>query len=167
MIYLALIAVVEAVVYQRRYRSATHGGPLEAAWWALCTCVLRFAAPLLGVSEFFRGGDPVLLTAVYAVPAALATWAMRWWELRRTRAMLRRVWGEPITSLADDLSVMRARVYDNWGMDGQEAKMRVRVIDPPVGDRVTFTTFLADQEKADAEKHSASRIGPTNTEGGA
>lgn len=83
MIYLALIAVVEAVVYQRRYRSATHGGPLEAAWWALCTCVLRFAAPLLGVSEFFRGGDPVLLTAVYAVPAALATWAMRAWELTR------------------------------------------------------------------------------------
>ena len=83
MIYLALIAVIEAVVYQRRYRSATHGGPLEAAWWALCTCVLRFAAPLLGVSEFFRGGDPVLLTAVYAVPAALATWAMRAWELTR------------------------------------------------------------------------------------
>lgn len=82
MIYLALIAVIEAVVYQRRYRSATHGGPIEAAWWALCTCVLRFAAPLLGVSEFFKGGDPVLLTTVYAVPAALATWAMRWWELR-------------------------------------------------------------------------------------
>ncbi|MFO0833678.1 MAG: hypothetical protein U0638_01805 [Phycisphaerales bacterium] len=83
MIYLALIAVIEAVVYQRRYRSATHGGPLEAAWWALCTCVLRFAAPLLGVAEFFKGGDPVILTAVYAVPAAIATWAMRWCELRR------------------------------------------------------------------------------------
>ena len=103
MIYLALIAVIEAVVYQRRYRSATHGGPIEAAWWALCTCVLRFAAPLLGVSEFFRGGDPVLLTAVYAVPAALATWAMRWWELR------------PCSKLG---------------------------------------AFLADQERADAEKHT-------------
>lgn len=87
MIYLALIAVIEAVVYQRRYRSATHGGPLEAAWWALCTCVLRFAAPLLGVSEFFRGGDPVLLTAVYAVPAAIATWAMRAWELKPTPSL--------------------------------------------------------------------------------
>jgi len=82
MIYLSLIAVIEAVVYQRRYRSATCGGPFEAAWWALLTCVLRFAAPLLGVSEFFRGGDPILLTAAYAVPAAMATWVVRWWELR-------------------------------------------------------------------------------------
>jgi len=116
MIYLALIAVIEAVVYQRRYRSATHGGPIEAAWWALCTCVLRFAAPLLGVSEFFRGGDPVLLTAVYAVPAAIATGLVRWWELK------------PTASLND---------------------------------------FISSQERADAAKFSASRIGPTNTERGA
>jgi len=68
-------------------RSATHGGPIEAAWWALCTCVLRFAAPLLGVSEFFRGGDPVLLTAVYAVPAAIATGLVRWWELKPTASL--------------------------------------------------------------------------------
>lgn len=167
MIYLALIAVVEAVVYQRRYRSATHGGPLEAAWWALCTCVLRFAAPLLGVSEFFRGGDPVLLTAVYSVPAAIATGLVRWWELRSERRAAPIPFPTDTDGFVRDCEAKRNEIMASFGLPACTFKPFSAWSDPPAGDRVTLNGFLADQEKADAEKHSASRIGPTNTEGGA
>lgn len=41
MIHLALIAVVEAVVLQARYRSAVVGGPFAAAWWTFAACAGR------------------------------------------------------------------------------------------------------------------------------
>ena len=83
MIYLALIAVIEAVVYQRRYRSATHGGPIEAAWWTLATQALSVVWLAIGVGELMHGSDLVLVIAAYGFPASVAVGVMRAWEKKR------------------------------------------------------------------------------------
>ena len=113
MIWLSLIAVVEAVVYQSRYRSAVVGGPFTAAWWTFATQALRVVWLATGVGELMHGSDLVLVIAAYGFPAAVAVGVMRAIETRRG---------------------------------------------------LTLNRFLSDQERADAEKWSASRIGPTNTE---
>ena len=88
MIWLALIGVVEAVVYQSRYRSAVVGGPFAAAWWTLCTQALRVAWLAIGVGELMRGADPVLVIAAYGFPAAAAVGVMRASERRGPRITL-------------------------------------------------------------------------------
>lgn len=77
MIYLALIAVVEAVVLQARYRSAVVGGPFAAAWWTFATCAVRVLWLALGVSAFLAGSDVVLVIAAYGFPAAATVGVMR------------------------------------------------------------------------------------------
>lgn len=83
MIWLALIGVVEAVVYQARYRSAVVGGPFTAAWWTLATQALRVVWLALGVSAFLAGADLVLVIAAYGFPAAIAVGVMRAMEVKR------------------------------------------------------------------------------------
>ena len=124
MIWLAVIAVVEAVVYQARYRSAVLGGPFAAAWWTFATQALRVAWLAIGVGEFMHGADLVLVIAAYGFPTAIAAGVMRAIDQRRERR-------------------------DHFG---DIAKM------------VGLNRFVSDQERADAEKHGASRLGPTNTE---
>lgn len=82
MIALSLIAIVEGVVYQARYRSAVHGGPFSAAWWTFATCAVRVVWLALGVGEIMRGGDVVYVIAAYSFPAAAATGIMRAMEER-------------------------------------------------------------------------------------
>lgn len=83
MIWLALIAVVEAVVYQSRYRSEVLGGPFTAAWWTFATQALRVVWLALGVSAFLAGADLVLVIAAYGFPAAVTVGVMRAWEKKR------------------------------------------------------------------------------------
>lgn len=77
MISLALIAVVEAVVLQARYRSAVLGGPFAAAWWTFATCAVRVLWLVIGVGELMHGSDLVYVIAAYSFPAAAATGVMR------------------------------------------------------------------------------------------
>ena len=88
MIYLALIAVIEAVVYQARYRSAVLGGPFTAAWWTLATQALRVVWLAIGVGELMRGADLVLVIAAYGFPAAATVGVMR--SIEQRRGMTRR-----------------------------------------------------------------------------
>lgn len=81
MIWLALIGVVEAVVYQSRYRSAVVGGPFAAAWWTLATQALRVIWLAIGVGEFMHGADVVYVIAAYSFPAAAATGGVWTYEL--------------------------------------------------------------------------------------
>ena len=83
MIWLALIAVIEAVVYQARYRSAVLGGPFTAAWWTFATQALRVVWLAIGVGELMHGSDLVLVIAAYGFPAAAAVGVMRAWEKKR------------------------------------------------------------------------------------
>lgn len=83
MIWLALIGVVEAVVYQARYRSAVLGGPFTAAWWTFATQAMRVVWLSLGVSAFLAGADLVLVIAAYGFPAAIAVGVMRAMEVKR------------------------------------------------------------------------------------
>ena len=83
MIWLALIGVVEAVVYQSRYRSAVVGGPFAAAWWTLATQALRVVWLAIGVGELMHGSDLVLVIAAYGFPASVAVGVMRAWEKKR------------------------------------------------------------------------------------
>ena len=83
MIWLAVISVVEAVVYQARYRSAVLGGPFTAAWWTLATQALRVVWLAVGVGELMHGSDPVLVIAAYGFPAAVTVGVMRAMETRR------------------------------------------------------------------------------------
>lgn len=83
MIWLAFIAVVEAVVYQSRYRSAVVGGPFSAAWWTLATQALRVVWLAIGVGELMRGSDLVYVIAAYGLPAAATVGVMRAIEQRR------------------------------------------------------------------------------------
>ena len=83
MIWLALIAVVEAVVLQARYRSAVVGGPFVAAWWTFATQALRVAWLAIGVGELMHGADLVLVIAAYGFPAAFAVGVMRAMEKKR------------------------------------------------------------------------------------
>ena len=83
MIWLALIGVVEAVVYQARYRSAVLGGPFTAAWWTLATQALRVVWLAIGVGEIMRGADVVYVIAAYGFPAAVTVGIMRVIEQRR------------------------------------------------------------------------------------
>lgn len=83
MIWLSLIGVVEAVVYQARYRSAVVGGPWQAAWWTLATQALRVVWLAIGVGELMHGADLVLVIAVYGFPAAIAVGVMRAMDQRR------------------------------------------------------------------------------------
>lgn len=83
MIYLALIAVVEAVVLQARYRSAVVGGPFTAAWWTFATCAVRVLWLALGVGEIMHGSDVVLVIAAYGFPAAVCVGVMRAMEVKR------------------------------------------------------------------------------------
>ncbi len=135
MMLLALCGVVEAVVYQFRYRSAVVGRPSAAAGWAFMLAVLRVLWTVLGVSAWMNGERVWVVCAAYAVPVALATWAARWFDARRHRRM----------------------VFCSGGWTDHRSG-------PPA---VKLSDFVNDQERADAEKFSASRIGPTNTERGA
>lgn len=83
MIWLAVIGVVEAVVYQSRYRSAVLGGPFTAAWWTFATQATRVAWMLLGVKQWMAGADPVLIVACYGLPSAAAVGVVRAIETRR------------------------------------------------------------------------------------
>lgn len=83
MIHLALIAVVEAVVLQARYRSAVVGGPFAAAWWTFAACAVRVLWLALGIGEIVRGSDVVYVIAAYSFPAAAATGVMRAIEVKR------------------------------------------------------------------------------------
>jgi len=83
MIWLALIAVIEAVVYQARYRSAVLGGPFTAAWWTFATQALRVVWLSIGVGEIMRGADVVYVIAAYGFPAAVTVGVMRVIEQRR------------------------------------------------------------------------------------
>lgn len=83
MIFLALIAVVEAVVLQARYRSAVVGGPFTAAWWTFATQALRVVWLAVGVGELMHGADLVLVIAAYGFPAAVAVGVMRAMEKNR------------------------------------------------------------------------------------
>lgn len=85
MISLALIAVVEAIVLQARYRSAVVGGPFVAAWWTFATQALRVVWLSLGVSAFLAGSDVVLVIAAYGFPAAATVGVMRAMEEKRQR----------------------------------------------------------------------------------
>lgn len=134
MMLLALCGVLEAVVYQFRYRSAVVGRPSAAAGSAFLLAVLRVLWTVLGVSAWMGGQRVWVVCAAYAVPVALATWAARWFDSRRHRRMVNSY---------------------GWNFD-------TRPMWYPR--RVTLNQFVTDQERADAEKHSASRIGPTNTE---
>ncbi|MBL8757516.1 MAG: hypothetical protein JNK35_03690 [Phycisphaerae bacterium] len=83
MIWLALIGVVEAVVYQSRYRSAVVGGPFTAAWWTFSTQALRVVWLALGVGELMHGSDLVYVIAAYGFPAAATVGIMRAMEVKR------------------------------------------------------------------------------------
>lgn len=83
MIWLAIIGVVEAVVYQARYRSAVLGGPFAAAWWTFATQALRVVWLAIGVGELMHGSDLVLVIAAYGFPAAVTVGVMRAMEKKR------------------------------------------------------------------------------------
>lgn len=143
MIWLALIAVVEAIVYQARYRSAVLGGPFVAAWWTLLTQTLRVAWLAIGVGELMHGADLVLVIAAYGFPAAIAVGVMRAMEHRREHRPALWATDNPNPAPAGSPPISQVRPHATFTM---------------------FNSFLVDQERADAEKWSASRIGPTNTE---
>ena len=86
MIWLALIGIIEAVVYQARYRSAVVGGPFTAAWWTFCTQATRVVWMLLGVKQWMAGADPVLIVACYGLPSALAVGVVRAIERRKVQS---------------------------------------------------------------------------------
>ena len=81
MALLLLIGVVEAVVYQGRYR-ATHGSALAATWYTLLVCLLRTAWLALGVSAILRE-QWIEASLIYAVPAAVVTGLVRAREIKK------------------------------------------------------------------------------------
>jgi hypothetical protein len=83
MIWLALIGMVEAVVYQARYRSAVLGGPFAAAWCTFAIQALRVVWLAIGVGELMHGSDLVLVIAAYGFPAAVTVGVMRAMEKKR------------------------------------------------------------------------------------
>jgi uncharacterized protein (DUF983 family) len=81
LVLLAAVAVLEAVVYQNRYR-ATHGTPVAAGLWTFAVCVLRVAFVAMGVSAAMSGEHWLGVVLAYAVPAAIVTGLVRAREIK-------------------------------------------------------------------------------------
>lgn len=111
LLLLAIVGAVEAVVYQGRYR-ATHGSVLAAGFTTSLVCVLRVAFVTLGVAAVMREQWAWAIVA-YAVPAAIVTAAVRWFELRRERANMDKLWGwgQDLDPREDLQRMLRASAY--------------------------------------------------------
>lgn len=73
---LALLGVAEAVVILLRCKSAVEPGPLRSAFWTLMTCILRVVFVQMGISAAMDGLPMAVAIAAYALPAAVATFAV-------------------------------------------------------------------------------------------
>lgn len=75
-IKLALLGVAEAAVLLLRCKSAVEPGALRSAFWTFLTCVLRVIFVQTGISAVIDGMPIHLAVAAYALPAAVATFAV-------------------------------------------------------------------------------------------
>lgn len=73
---LALLGVAEAVVILLRCKSAVEPGPTRSAFWTFMTCVLRVVFVQMGITASLDGMPILVAVAAYALPAAVATFAV-------------------------------------------------------------------------------------------
>lgn len=73
---LALLGTAEAAVLLLRCKSAVEPGALRSAFWTFCTCVLRVVFVQMGVTAILDGMPLHVAIAAYAIPAAVATFAV-------------------------------------------------------------------------------------------
>jgi succinate-acetate transporter protein len=82
LLVLAMVAIAEAVVYQKRYL-ATNGTPARAGAWTFAVCALRIVFVGVGLESLQSGESRLAVFCAYAGPAALITGLVRWLEIRR------------------------------------------------------------------------------------
>lgn len=73
---LAILAVLEAVVYRMRIRAAVGASPAASALWVAALGALRIAFVQLGVSAAIGGEWWGAVLLVYVVPAAVVDYAI-------------------------------------------------------------------------------------------
>lgn len=73
---LAILGTAEAVVILLRCKSAVEPGPMRSAFWTMATCVLRVVFVQTGISAVIDGMPMYVAIAAYALPAAVATYAV-------------------------------------------------------------------------------------------
>ncbi len=73
---LALLGTAEAAVILLRCKSAVEPGPFRSAFWTFMTCVLRVVFVQLGMTAMLDGLPLAFAVAAYAIPAAIATFAI-------------------------------------------------------------------------------------------
>lgn len=73
---LALLGTAEAAVILLRCKSAVEPGPFSSAFWTFMTCVLRVVFVQLGMTAMLDGLPMAFAVAAYAIPAAVATFAI-------------------------------------------------------------------------------------------
>lgn len=73
---LALLGVAEAAVLLLRCKSAVEPGALRSAFWTFMTCVLRVVFVQMGITAVVTGMPLHVAVAAYALPAAVATFAV-------------------------------------------------------------------------------------------
>ena len=73
MLVLALIAVLESVVHLGRIRAAVSARVVLSGFMVFCTCGLRVAFVMAGVSAVLASAEPAVAVVVYGGTAAVVT----------------------------------------------------------------------------------------------
>lgn len=83
---LSLIAALEGIVYQIRYRASSGQSVFSSSWSTMLTCVLRVWFVVAGASATIKGTPLWLVMAAYAIPAVATTFFTHKFQLKREAA---------------------------------------------------------------------------------